>query len=106
MTDLKRAARKSNAVLTDDPEGLLATLQITKRLITEGRAQGENYSIYTAMNTAVGMAAPKDEARTWWKAMRVIIRNTESGKSSLAILADAIQGQGRVNALITKRIPA
>lgn len=106
MTDLKRFARKNNAVLTDDPDGLLSALQVTKRLITEGEKQGERYSVMTALNTAVPMAAPKDEARTWWSAMRVILRHTSIEKSTLAILADAIQAQGRVNLKIKARIPA
>ncbi|QNJ56864.1 hypothetical protein SEA_REINDEER_54 [Mycobacterium phage Reindeer] len=103
---LKRFARKHNAVLTDDPDGLLSALQITKRLVTEANKDGAPLSVASALDQALIMAAPKDTVRTWWSALRVIIRHNEPGKSNLAVLADAISDQGKVNARIKKRIAA
>ncbi|AEK09971.1 hypothetical protein FDH96_gp059 [Mycobacterium phage Rey] len=103
---LKRYARKQNGVLTDDPDALLSALQITKRLVSEANAQGAPLSVAAALDTALGMAAPKDPARTWWSAIRLIVRHNETGKSNLAVLADAIQAQGKVNTKIKQRIAA
>ncbi|QUU29252.1 hypothetical protein SSEA_SKINNY_53 [Mycobacterium phage Skinny] len=103
---LKRFARKHNAVLTDDPDGLLSTLQITKRLVTEANKDGQPLSVASALDQALDMSAPKDPVRTWWSALRVIVRNNEPGKSNLAVLADAISNQGTVNARIKKAVAA
>ncbi|QSM01102.1 hypothetical protein SEA_NANOSMITE_57 [Mycobacterium phage Nanosmite] len=103
---LKRYARKHKAVLTDDPDALLSTLQITKRLVSEAHQQGQPLSVAAALDTALEMSAPKDPARTWWSALRVIVRHNEPGKSNLAVLADAISDQGKVNHKIKQRIAA
>lgn len=104
--DLKTYARKNKAVLTDDPDGLLSTLQVAKRLVNESIKDGEPVTVVAAVHKALQMSAPKDEARAWWKTVRVLLKHTEQGKSSLAILTDAIAAQGRMNHQIKKRIPA
>ncbi|MBB5167169.1 hypothetical protein [Mycobacterium sp. AZCC_0083] len=103
---LRRIARRNHAVLTDDPDGLISTLQITKRLLQESINAGEPVTIITALEYALEMSAPKDPHRTWWSALRVILRNTTVEKSTLAILADAIEGQGKTNRKIKQLIAA
>lgn len=106
MKNLKRFARRNKAVLTGDPDGLLATLQISRRLVNESLKAGEPITIRDAVDEAVKLSSPKDEARTWWAAVRVLLRNAEAGKSILNVLADACEAQGRMNAQIKKRVAA
>lgn len=103
---LRTLARKNHAVLTDDPDGLIATLQITKRLLDESMKAGTPTTIMIAVEHALEMSAPKDPHRTWWSTLRVILRNTTVEKSSLAILTDAIAGQGKTNRKIKQQIAA
>jgi hypothetical protein len=98
---LRRIARKNNAVITSDPDGLMATLQVVKRLISES-TNGVHLTIMEALDKAVPMAAPKDPVRAWWAALKVIFRNTTADKSTLQILSDAIAGQGRTNIYAAK----
>lgn len=93
---LRRLTRQNKTVVASDPEGLMATLQVTKRLLSES-VDGEHLTIMEAVDKAIPMAAAKDSVRTWWAAMRVIFRHTEADKSSLAILSDAIAAQGKTN---------
>jgi hypothetical protein len=104
--NLRRIARKNKSVLTDDPDALLSVLQITKRLVLEAKQSDGSLSIMDALAKALPMSSPKDQARTWWSALRVLHRNASQEKSSLAILADAIAAQGKTNAAIKKRVAA
>ena len=99
---LRRAARRNKAVASADPDGLLSALQVTKRLVLEGHRSDNNVSIIDALSRAVGMAAPVDDGRTFWAAVRVIVRHTSPEKSSLEILSDAIEAQGKTNLLAQK----
>lgn len=94
---LRRVARRNKAVISADPDGLMAALQVTKRLVTEAHRDDRSLSIIEALGQAVGMAAPVDDGRTFWAAVRVIVRHTSVEKSSLEILSDAIEAQGRTN---------
>jgi formate dehydrogenase assembly factor FdhD len=99
---LRRVARRNNAVISADPEALMSALQVTKRLVTEGHQSGNQVSIIDALTKAVHMAAAVDTVRTWWSGVRVIVRHTSVDKSSLEILADAIQYQGMTNLYAAK----
>lgn len=101
-TKLKRVARRNNAVISADPEALMSALQVTKRLVIEGHQSDQQISIVDALGKAVHMAAARDTVRTWWSAVRVIVRHTSVDKSSLEILADAIKAQGRTNIYAAK----
>lgn len=82
----------------------MATLQVTKRLVSEAIQAEEPLSIIDALDHAIPMAAAKCAHRTWWQAVRVVLKHTGEGKSSLAILADSIAAQGKLN-LFAKRGP-
>lgn len=99
---LRRVARKNRAVITADPEGLMAALQVTQRLVREAIANEQKLSIIDALTQAIPMSAAKCPARTWWQATSVLLRNTAEGKSSLAILSDAIAAQGKTNIYASK----
>ena len=99
---LRREARKTGAVITDDPGGVLAALQITKRLVTEARAKKRSTSILPALDQAIPLASVKDPVRAWWASTRILLRHTTAGKSNLAILTDAIEAQGKLNILQAK----
>jgi hypothetical protein len=94
---LKRFARKQNGIICNDPEGLHATLQIAKRLFTEALANGPALTVVQAVDRAIPMASPKCPVKVRHYALRVLIRNTTLGKSPLAVLADAVVAQGKVN---------
>lgn len=94
---LRRTVRRNKAVVSADPDGLMAALQVTKRLVLEGHRSDNNISIIDALGKAVHQAAAVDPVRTWWSAVRVIVRHTSTEKSSLEILTDAIEAQGRTN---------
>lgn len=97
-TRLKRFARKHNGVITGDPDGVLAVLQVAKRLFGEALKTGPAITVVQAVDKAIPMAAPKDPVRARHYALRVLIRNTPTmGKSPLAVLADSIRGQGLTN---------
>lgn len=96
---LKRLARKNKAVISDDPDGLLSALQIAKRLMGEHH----RLSLHEAVTLAVGMAAPKDEYRVWFQAVRAVMRHApavppKDRKELIDVLTETIKDQGRVNA--------
>lgn len=99
---LKRKARRNGAVVSSDPEALMSALQVTKRLVLEGHQSDNQISIIDALHKAIPMSAPVDAVRTFWSALRVIVRHTSVEKSSMEILADAIQGQGTTNLFAAK----
>lgn len=97
-TKLIQAIRKNKASVTSDPDGVTATLQIAARLVTTGWTQGRrhelgddgvhSYDIYGALDEAVTMAAPKDIARTWWAAHRVLNAGLPDGFDNLILFND------------------
>ena len=99
---LRKVARRNNAVISADPDALLSVLQVTKRLVLEGHQSGNQISIIDALHRAVPMSAPVDPVRTFWSALRVIVRHTTVDKSSMEILADAIAAQGSTNIYASK----
>jgi hypothetical protein len=99
---LKRYARKQKGIICGDPEGLLAVLQITKRVFGEALREGPALTVVQAMDRAILMAAPKDPVRARRYALSVLIRNTTLEKSPLQVLSDAITAQGRVNRFMKK----
>lgn len=99
---LRKVARRNNSVISADPEALLSALQVSKRLVLEGHQSGTQISIIDALRKAVPMSAPVDSARTFWSALRVVVRHTSVDKSSMEILADAIQAQGTTNLFAAK----
>lgn len=72
---ISKLERKFGAKKTDDPDGVMAVLQIAKRLLSE---RG-NKDIYIALDEALDMAVPKDRARTWWGAHRAIVHALPDG---------------------------
>lgn len=91
-----------------DPDGTMAVLQIAKRLVTDR----EESNLYAALDEALDMAAPKDAARAWWSAHRVIRRSlpdrfdnildfscdsTVTVEEILEVLEAAILAQGTAN---------
>lgn len=99
---LKRFARKNNGTITGDPGGVLAVLQGTKRIFTQALQTGPALTVVEAMDRAIPQAAPKDPVKARHYALRVLMRNTEVGKSPLAVLSDAVRGQGLTNKLQAK----
>lgn len=91
-----------------DPDGVIAVLQIAKRLLSE-RGDG---NLFAALDEALDMAAPKDMARAWWAAHRVIRMSLPNGYDNIVsfstsdsvdagkvmdVLDAAILLQGRAN---------
>lgn len=90
-----------------DPEGVMAVLQIARRLLKE-RGDG---AVYVALDEALDLAAPKDRARAWWAAHRMVVRSLPAGTASigdfeatspssddvLELMAVAIRKQGVLN---------
>lgn len=70
MTAKARMRRKFKARNTNDNEAVVGTLLIGKRLLSEGKVSGA----YPALDTALTMSAPKDNAKTWWAARSALIR--------------------------------
>lgn len=99
---LRRVARREKGVVTSDPEGVLATLQVAKRLIGESVGSGTNLTVMEAFDKAIPMASVKDPVRVWWSCVKVFIRHAEPDKSTLATLADAIAAQGKTNTYASK----
>lgn len=99
---LKRNARKNNGIITGDPDGLLATLQVAKRLFMQALQTGPTISVVQAVDQAIPMASAKDPVRVRHYALRVLMRNTQAGKSPLSVLSDSILGQGKTNKLQAK----
>lgn len=101
-TRLRRFARKQKAIVCGDPDGVLAVLQITKRLVGESLHKGAPLSVVQAMDHAIPMASPKDPVRARHYTLRILMRHTEMNKSALSVLADAIAAQGKTNQLQAK----
>lgn len=104
---MKSLQRKLKAKLSGDPEGVLAALQVTKRLVKEGN------SLLDAMDKACfEMSAAKDPARVWWAVSHVIAAHIDDSEASwwvtlnrqmlLDTLDRAILHQGQLNAAAAK----
>lgn len=76
VNKLFRNARKKRS---GDPDGIMAVLQITRRLLGES---GDT-AVYTAMDEAVELAAPKDSTRAWWGAHREIVAAMPPGYTTI-----------------------
>ena len=64
---MKRLARKLGVKPTNDPDGVIAVLEIGKRFVKEGQDPYE--AILSASND---YAAPKDSARAFWAAYHAL----------------------------------
>lgn len=102
---LRRLSRKLGAKKTDDKDGVLATLQIARRLI-----QDEGYAASEALNLAADKyAAPIDKSRAFWAAHYALTRaardewpildllDAAGVDVLLPILDAAIKHQGEMN---------
>jgi hypothetical protein len=63
---LNQLQRKLGVKRTDDPDAVVATLLVAKRLVSEG------FPVYESLAQACKMAAAKDDARVWWASHRAI----------------------------------
>lgn len=112
-TKLRRLQRKAGAHAPGDPDGVLATLQIARRLLKE---RG-NKAIYPALDEALEKSDPTDRARAWWTAHRAIVNALPDGFRTLgdytdldsttvedvdAVLLSAIRNQGMLNVALAK----
>lgn len=102
---LRRLSRKLGAKKVDDSDGVLATLQIARRLI-----QDEGYAASEALNLAADKyAAPIDKSRAFWAAHYALtmvsrrywstMRSFDEAPVDLQLPAfdDAIKHQGEMN---------
>lgn len=71
--------RKTGTKTLGDPEGVMATLQVARRLI----AEWGNTAVYPALEEALPMSAPKDRGRAWWGAHREVNRALPAGYSNV-----------------------
>lgn len=87
-SELRRLARRLKVRLTNDPEGVNATLNIAARLVSDGWTQGQSfrhpagfnaYDIDGAIGAAVELAASKDPVRTFWAAYAAVRRQLPAG---------------------------
>lgn len=107
---IQRLRRKLGVKRTDDPDGVLAVLQVSRRLISEG-----DLAVYSVLMDAVRMAAPKDDAIAWWAAHYALTHQIPTGYRTLGeycCVADqekllelfdaAIKNQGTLNVVVRK----
>lgn len=107
LTKLKRTLGVKN---TDDPDGVLAVLQIARRLVSEGDS-----AVYATLDDAIQLASPKDHALAWWAAHRALFSSLPSGfrtlgeftheadkEDLLKVFDRAINKQGTMNAAVRK----
>lgn len=106
---LRRLSRRLGVRRSDDSEGTLATLQIARRLVTEGMLPNE------ALNEASDKyAAPIDSSRAFWAAHYALsMAGIRAGHTwdfwneeidvLLPIFDQAIQSQGSMNLKAKKK---
>jgi hypothetical protein len=94
---LLRYARKHKGVITNDPDAVLGTLQIAKRLFMESLTKPPALTVIQAVDRAIPLAAPKDPVRVRRYVIRVLLKHTHVKASPLTVLTDAIAAQGKVN---------
>lgn len=105
MSNLRRLARKLGVKRTDDPDGVIATLQVARRLVKD-----HGYLPVEAVGRASAeFAAPVDDARAFWaahyaltmaglrKGLGVVELNHAEIDALLPIFDDAIKAQGEFN---------
>lgn len=105
---LQKLRRELGAKPTDDPEGVLAVLQVARRLLAE---DGTRF-VYSALNDAIPMAYPKDAGIAWWAAHHALCCALPDGHKTLggyvhdgnasheevlALFDTAIKNQGTMN---------
>jgi len=83
-----------------DPGGVMATLQIARRLVSEWG----NKAVYPALDEALPMAAPKDRARAWWAAHRFLLDAVPAGYADLSAYVMADTSHADVLALMDSAI--
>lgn len=79
---LVKALRRNNVARTKrmgDPDGVMATLQIARRLLSERTDKG----VYPALDEGLDLAAPKDRSRAWWAAHRAVIDALPEGFTTI-----------------------
>lgn len=104
---------RSSGKRCGDPDGVMAVLQIARRLLSE---RGDN-NVYGALDEAIDLAAPRDQSRAWWAAHRRVVdclpaawrgsniglfAESASHDEVLEVLAEAIREQGRANIVAAK----
>jgi len=107
---IQRLKRKLGVKATSDPDGVLASLQIARRLVNEG-----DTAVYSVMDDATRLAAPKDHAIAWWAAHHALTSALPADAKSLgdftirasheelvALFDTAIKNQGKMNAAMLK----
>lgn len=112
MNVLEKIQRK-RAKRIGDPEGVLSTLQVARRLLSERGDKG----VYPALDDSLSMSVPKDRARAWWAAHRALINALPGGHRTigeflwlsstsvedvLAVFDRAIKLQGEANIVQSK----
>lgn len=103
---VKKLKKQLGVKKTNDPDGVMAVLQIARRLIAD---EGD-MAVYAVLDEAVQMAAPKDDAIAWWAAHYAILSqvpyqfktigeySAQAGHGNLVALFDAaILAQGKMN---------
>lgn len=99
--------KKKRDLRPSDPDGILAVLQVSRRLLGERKDK----SLYAVLDEALELAAPADPAKAWWAAHRRVARSMPPGmsvddylrsgssthESLMEVLSNAIRAQGLVN---------
>lgn len=109
-TAIQKLQRKLGVKPSSDPDGVLAVLQIARRLYSEG-----DTAIYSVLDDALSLAAPKDKALAWWAAHRALHSCMPEGHLTLGSYATdaseqdvlawfdaAIKRQGTMNVAVRK----
>lgn len=99
---IKRLSRKLGAKPTQDPDGVIATLEIARRLINED----PDITPWDALRQAADRyASPKDPVKAFWAAWRVYVNavaNVVDGSDPSEALKLAADRQGQMNQLVKK----
>lgn len=95
---LRRLSKQTGAKPIADTEGVIAVLQVARRLVKDA-GMGPVEALREAADE---FASPKDPVRAFWAAYKVFAHHHPRGLSDVGTLDEAIKAQGLVNQLVRK----
>lgn len=93
---LRRLSKQTGAKPIADTEGVIAVLQVARRLVKDAGME----PVEALREAADNFASPKDPVRAFWAAY--FAWSNGSGDTPLDVFDDAIRSQGLVNQAVRK----
>ena len=90
---IQKLKKQLGVKTTDDPDGVMAVLQIARRLISD---EGDT-AIYAVLDDAIRMAAPRDHAKAWWTAHYALQSQLPTGFQTLGEFSTQVSTESLVN---------